>query len=31
LPNPVVADAKLSGVWKNAPIFTNDLSAMSWK
>jgi peptide/nickel transport system substrate-binding protein len=31
LPNPVVADAKLSGVWKNAPIFANDLSALSWK
>ncbi|MGO4871433.1 MAG: ABC transporter substrate-binding protein, partial [Roseiarcus sp.] len=31
LPNLVVADAKLNGVWKNAPIFVNDLSAMSWK
>ena len=31
LPNPVVADAKLKGVWKNAPIFVNDLAAMSWK
>ncbi len=30
-PNLVVADAKLNGVWKNAPIFANDLSAMSWK
>jgi hypothetical protein len=24
-----VADAKLKGLWKNAPIFVNDLSAMS--
>jgi peptide/nickel transport system substrate-binding protein len=31
LPNVVVADAKLNGLWKNAPIFVNDLSAMSWK
>jgi hypothetical protein len=31
LPNIVVADAKLNGLWKNAPIFVNDLSAMSWK
>jgi peptide/nickel transport system substrate-binding protein len=31
LPNPVVADAKLKGLWKNAPIFVNDLAAMSWK
>ncbi|MGD1037519.1 MAG: ABC transporter substrate-binding protein [Roseiarcus sp.] len=31
LPNIVVADAKLKGLWKNAPIFVNDLSAMSWK
>ena len=31
LPNVVIADAKLSGVWKNAPIFANDLSALSWK
>ena len=31
LPNVVVADAKLEGVWKNAPIFANDLSALSWK
>jgi peptide/nickel transport system substrate-binding protein len=31
LPNPVVADAGLKGLWKNAPIFANDLSAMSWK
>jgi peptide/nickel transport system substrate-binding protein len=31
LPNLVIADAKLSGVWKNAPIFANDLSALSWK
>ena len=31
LPNLVVADAKLNGLWKNAPIFANDLSAFSWK
>jgi peptide/nickel transport system substrate-binding protein len=31
LPNVVVADAKLKGLWKNAPIFANDLSAMAWK
>jgi peptide/nickel transport system substrate-binding protein len=31
LPNIVVADAKLTGLWKNAPIFANDLSALSWK
>jgi len=27
----VVADAKLSGLWKNAPIYAVDISAMSWK
>ena len=31
LPNVVVADANLKGVWKDAPIFANDLSALSWK
>ncbi len=31
LPNVTVANAKLQGLWKNAPIFVNDLSAMSWK
>ena len=31
LPNAVVANAKLSGLWKNAPIFVNDLAAMSWQ
>ena len=31
LPNAVVADANLKGVWKNAPIFANDLAALSWK
>jgi peptide/nickel transport system substrate-binding protein len=31
LPNVVVANAKLDGLWNNAPIFVNDLSAMSWK
>ncbi len=30
-PNVTVADAKLKGLWKNAPIFVNDLSAMSWQ
>jgi peptide/nickel transport system substrate-binding protein len=31
LPNVVIADAHLMGLWKNAPIFANDLSALSWK
>jgi len=31
LPNVTVADAKLQGLWKNAPIFVNDLAALSWK
>ena len=31
LPNVVAADAKLKGLWKDAPIFVNDLSALSWK
>jgi peptide/nickel transport system substrate-binding protein len=31
LANLVVVDAKLKGVWKNAPIFVNDLSALSWQ
>jgi peptide/nickel transport system substrate-binding protein len=26
-----VESANLQGVWKNSPIFVNDLSAMSWK
>ena len=26
-----IADANLNGLWKDAPIFANDLSAMSWK
>ena len=26
-----IADAKLQGLWKDSPIFVNDLSAMSWK
>ncbi|MGD0184892.1 MAG: ABC transporter substrate-binding protein [Roseiarcus sp.] len=30
-PNVVVASANLNGLWKNAPIFANDLSALSWK
>jgi peptide/nickel transport system substrate-binding protein len=31
LANPTVADAKLKGLWKNAPIFVNDLSTMAWQ
>jgi peptide/nickel transport system substrate-binding protein len=31
LPNPTIADANLQGLWKDAPIFANDLSALSWK
>jgi len=31
LPNVTVADAKLKGLWKNAPVFVNDLSAMAWQ
>jgi peptide/nickel transport system substrate-binding protein len=31
LANVVIADANLTGLWKNAPIFANDLSAVSWK
>lgn len=31
LPNVTVASAKVGGLWKNAPIFVNDLSAMSVK
>jgi peptide/nickel transport system substrate-binding protein len=31
LANVVVTDAKLKGVWKNAPIFVNDLSTLSWQ
>jgi peptide/nickel transport system substrate-binding protein len=31
LPNVTVANAELQGLWKNAPIFVNDLSALSWK
>ncbi len=30
-PNVTVADAKLKGLWKNAPISVTDLSAMSWQ
>jgi peptide/nickel transport system substrate-binding protein len=29
--NVVIADANLKGLWKNAPIFANDLGALSWK
>jgi peptide/nickel transport system substrate-binding protein len=31
LPNVTVADAKLKGLWKNAPIFVNDISTMAWQ
>jgi peptide/nickel transport system substrate-binding protein len=31
LANVTVADAKLKGLWKNAPIFANDLSTLSWQ
>ncbi len=31
LPNVTVANAEVKGLWKNAPIFVNDLSGMSWK
>ena len=31
LPDVTIADAHLQGLWKNAPIFANDVSAMSWK
>ena len=31
LPNVTVPSAKVQGLWKNAPIFVNDLSAMSGK
>jgi peptide/nickel transport system substrate-binding protein len=31
LPDITVADAKLKGLWKDAPIFANDLSTMSWQ
>jgi len=31
LPNVVVTDANLTGVWKSAPIFANDLAELKWK
>lgn len=31
LPNVSVANAGVKGLWKNAPIFVNDLAEMSWK
>jgi peptide/nickel transport system substrate-binding protein len=31
LPQVTIADANLNGLWKDSPIFANDLSAMSWK
>ncbi len=30
-PNVTVADAKLKGLWKNAPLSATDLSAISWQ
>jgi peptide/nickel transport system substrate-binding protein len=29
-PDVTVADARLRGLWKNAPIFANDVGALSW-
>ena len=26
-----IANAKLKGLWKDVPIFANDLSALSWQ
>ena len=31
LPQVGVADARLTGLWKNAPIFVTDLAALAWK
>jgi peptide/nickel transport system substrate-binding protein len=31
LPQVTIADANLMGLWRNSPIFANDLSAMYWK
>jgi peptide/nickel transport system substrate-binding protein len=31
LPDVTIADARLQGLWKNAPILVNDVGAMSWK
>jgi peptide/nickel transport system substrate-binding protein len=31
LPQINVANAKLKGLWKDSPIFTNDISALSWE
>jgi peptide/nickel transport system substrate-binding protein len=31
LPQVTVADAGLTGLWKDSPIFANDLSALAWK
>jgi peptide/nickel transport system substrate-binding protein len=30
-PDVTIADARLQGLWKNAPIFANDVGALSWK
>ena len=30
-PNVTVADAHLQGLWKNAPIFVNDVAGISWQ
>jgi peptide/nickel transport system substrate-binding protein len=31
LPQVTIADVNLNGLWKDSPVFANDLSAMSWK
>ena len=31
LPQVGVADARLTGLWKNSPIFVTDLAALAWK
>ncbi|THD43006.1 MAG: ABC transporter substrate-binding protein [Bradyrhizobium sp.] len=30
-PNVTVADAHLQGLWRNAPVFVNDVAGLSWK
>ena len=31
LPQVTIADVNLHGLWRDSPVFANDLSAMSWK
>ena len=31
LPQATVAKKGLTGLWRNSPIFANDLSALSWQ